>query len=90
MDTEEDDLKEVRVIDMYLECMYPMVPRAIAASDCCRRMASTTVELPNKSTTWRCSEHRGLIKGTVTGPVSETMFTRRPVPNEIVLSRKKA
>lgn len=83
----EGELKLVRVTDMYLECMYPMVPHAIAVSDRCRRPANTTVEFSDKSVSWRCTEHRGMIKDDVTGPVSETMLTRQDVDESLVLDR---
>lgn len=81
-----DPLQEVRVTDLYLECMYPMRPDALAASDCCRQRASTAVERPDRMITWRCSEHRGLIKGDLTGPVHETVIGRWNVPDDKVVS----
>lgn len=80
------ELKEVRVVDLYVECMYPMRPDALAASDCCRRPADTAVERPDGMRTWRCPKHRGLIKGTETGPVHETVVTRQEVPYDVVVS----
>jgi DNA-directed RNA polymerase subunit RPC12/RpoP len=70
---------------MYLTCMYPTVRRASAASDCCGKPADTIVELLNKSTSYRCPEHRGLVKGKVKGPARETMLTTQDVPDDIVV-----
>lgn len=81
-----NELKEVRVTDLYVNCMYPMVPHAMAASDCCRRSADTAVERPDGVRTWRCPEHRGLIEGTTVGPIHETVVTRREVPDHVVVS----
>lgn len=77
-------LKEVRVADRYVQCMYPLVKRAQAASDCCRQHATTTVELPNGVHSYRCRQHRGLIKGNVRGPVSETTLVHVDVPDDTV------
>jgi hypothetical protein len=81
-----DELKEVRVTDLYVECMYPMRPDALAASDCCRMPADTAVERPDGVRSWRCKKHRGLIKDTTTGPIHETIVTRREVPDRVVVS----
>jgi hypothetical protein len=83
----DTDLKVVRVVDMYVDCAYPMVPKPAAMSDNCRQPATTTVMYLNRSTGWRCEEHKGLIKGSMTGPVSETVTTRKEIPEELVLSR---
>jgi hypothetical protein len=53
-------------------------------------MADTIVELPDGSTTWRCTEHRGQIKDGLTGLARETVLTYKDVPDEIVLSRPNA
>lgn len=68
-----ESTKMMRVADLYVKCMYPKVSRPLAASDCCGEFADTAVELPDGSRSWRCSEHRGLVHGNVTGPVHETV-----------------
>lgn len=81
-----NEVKEVRVKDLYVQCMFPMRPDAIAASDCCQAMADTAVERRDGMQSWRCQEHRGLIKHDLSGPVHETVLTTADVPDEVVVS----
>ncbi len=76
MPTKDEELKEVRVTDMYKECMFPMKPNAIAVSDCCRRHATSVVKYPNGSSYWRCTAHYGQIDKNTTGEASEMVFVR--------------
>ena len=80
------ELREVRVEDLYKECSYPLVPKALAQSQCCRGTAFTAVELPDGARAYRCSEHEGLIEGSKTGTVHQTVFTRREVPDDVVVN----
>ena len=65
---------EVKVVDLYVQCAYPMRAHAIAMSDCCRKSATSAVVHPDGMKTWRCEEHRGLIKGQERGPVVESIM----------------
>ena len=74
VEQESEKLYEWRITDMYVQCMYPMRPDAIAASDCCRAPADTAVVRPDGMSTWRCPGHRGLIKDEGIGPVVESVM----------------
>jgi len=64
---------EVKVTELYVQCAYPMRPDALAMSDCCWKSATSAVVRPDGMKTWRCEEHRGLIRGQERGPVVESI-----------------
>ena len=83
----DNDIKEVRVADMYFECEYAIMSRPSAVTARCLRMAKTAVEFPDGTSSWRCDMHSGMTQGFDLGPISKTMFTTRQIPEKFVLSR---
>ena len=72
------ELVERRIVDMFMKCTYPMRPDVLAASDCCGKPAATAVLRPDGMKTWRCPEHKGLVKDDETGEVFESIMARPP------------
>lgn len=72
-------LVPVRVVDLYVQCSFPIVDNAIAMSDCCRKPATTAVDSPEvEGLFWRCRGHRGRWRGEVYGNVYHSVM--RPAP----------
>lgn len=65
----------VPVHELHVLCSYPTRPDVIAASDTCRRPAESAVA-SGDNRLYRCGVHRGLVRGTITGEVSEHVRRR--------------
>lgn len=63
---------DIPVGDLLFQCSYPMRPVVLAASDTCRKAATTAVVI-DEGYWYRCDQHRGLTKGQETGDVHETI-----------------
>lgn len=72
------DTKMVAVMDLYVNCSYPIRDHAVAASDTCQKPAVSAVVDPESSSMYyRCPEHRKQVRDGVYGRV------RYLVPKEL-------
>ena len=62
-------MKHVAIIELYVNCSYPMRPDVIAASDTCQHPADTAVQDTAGNSWYRCREHRGQLRPGVRGKV---------------------
>jgi hypothetical protein len=77
-DSTDKPMVMVAVSDLYAECSYPMRPDAIAASDTCRRSATSAVIDPENGTAYyRCARHKGLLVRQCPGEVVTELPNRR-------------
>lgn len=67
-----------RVVDLYVNCSYPMREDVMAASDTCQQPADTAVGDGPDRKMYRCPEHRGLTRRNERGPVYTTVRVIRP------------
>ena len=64
------DTVQRAVMDLYVNCSYPMHPDAVATSDTCRKPAVSAVVDPNNGDMYyRCPEHRRQVRDGVYGRV---------------------
>lgn len=76
------ELKEVYVTDLYVTCTYPE-PHTYQ----CWRTATSAVKRSDGARTWRCDEHRGLLREGEESEVYDTVLTTRDLPEAVVVSR---
>ncbi len=54
---------------LYVNCSFPLKPKAMAASETCQRPATSGVLNPSGSLYYRCPQHEGQLDETTTGAV---------------------